>query len=68
MSSRKFRILVVEDEAAIRAGLVDVFVYHGYEVSCAEDGREGLAEALSGKYDLILLDLMLPGIDGFAIC
>jgi two-component system response regulator RegX3 len=62
------RILIVEDEAAIRAGLEDVFVYHGYAVDTAEDGREGLRKGLSGNYDLVLLDVMLPGVDGFTIC
>ena len=64
----KSRILIVEDEAAIRTGLVDVFVYHGYEVDYADHGEEGLSKALSGLFDLILLDVMLPGIDGFEIC
>jgi DNA-binding response OmpR family regulator len=66
--NRKTRILIVEDEPAIREGLLDVFVYHGYEVDCAGDGREGLQKSLSGKYDLILLDVMLPGVSGFEIC
>lgn len=68
MMNRKLRLLVVEDEAAIRNGLVDVFVYHGYEVDAVGEGGEGLERALSGRYDLILLDLMLPGVDGFEIC
>lgn len=66
--TQKPRILIVEDETAIRSGLVDVFVYHGYEVDYAEHGEEGLKKALSGLFDLILLDVMLPGIDGFEIC
>ena len=66
--AQKARILVVEDEAAIRSGLVDVFVYHGYEVKTAANGDDGLREALGGQFDLILLDVMLPGIDGFEIC
>ena len=65
---RKIRLLVIEDETAIRAGLVDVFVFHGYEVEAAADGKEGLDKALSGRFDLILLDIMLPGLDGFEIC
>lgn len=65
---RKIRILIVEDEPAIRTGLIDVFVFHGYEVDYAGDGHEGLEKALSGTYELILLDVMLPGIDGFEIC
>ena len=66
--TQKARILIVEDETAIRTGLVDIFVYHGYEVDFAEHGEEGLSKALSGLFDLILLDVMLPGIDGFEIC
>ncbi len=65
---RKIRILIVEDEAAIRTGLVDVFVFHGYEVDYADDGRQGLDKALRGTFDLILLDVMLPGMNGFEIC
>ena len=65
---RKIRLLIVEDEDAIRTGLVDVFVYHGYDVDFAADGPEGLDKALSGYFDLILLDVMLPGMDGFEIC
>jgi two-component system response regulator RegX3 len=68
MSEPKFRILVVEDEAAIRDGLADVLVYHGYDVDTVSDGREGLRKALSGQYGLLLLDVMLPGRDGFSIC
>jgi len=68
MEPGKPRILVVEDEAAIREGLTDVLVYHGYRVDAVADGREGLKKALSGQYDLLLLDVMLPGRDGFAIC
>ncbi|MDH3219784.1 MAG: response regulator transcription factor [Gammaproteobacteria bacterium] len=66
--TQKARILVVEDEAAIRSGLADVFVYHGYEVDTAADGNDGLRKALSGRFDLVLLDVMLPGVDGFEIC
>jgi two-component system response regulator RegX3 len=65
---RKIRILIVEDEEAIRTGLRDVLVFHGYELDCAADGNEGLDKALSGSFDLILLDIMLPGMDGFEIC
>jgi two-component system response regulator RegX3 len=68
MEPGKPRILVVEDEAAIREGLADVLVYHGYRVDAVAGGREGLKKALSGQYDLLLLDVMLPGRDGFAIC
>jgi len=65
---KKSRILVIEDEAAIREGLVDVLVFHRFDVDSAATGPEGLAKALTGKYDLVLLDIMLPGLDGYAIC
>jgi len=65
---RKIRILIIEDETAIRNGLVDVFVFHGYEVEAAAEGPQGLVQALHGTFDLILLDIMLPGMDGFEIC
>lgn len=64
----KIRILVVEDEPAIREGLLDVLVFHGYDVDWAADGDSGLKKSLSGRYELILLDVMLPGRDGFEIC
>jgi len=59
--NRQIRVLIVEDEEAIRAGLIDVLVFHGYETDSAATGPEGLQKAL-------LLDVMLPGMDGYAIC
>ena len=67
-ATEKQRILVVEDEAAIRNGLVDLLVFHGYAVDAAEDGNNGLRMARSGGYDLVVLDVMLPGMNGFDIC
>jgi two-component system response regulator RegX3 len=66
--TQKPRILIVEDEEAIRVGLVDVFIYHGYAVDSAAEGPAGLQKALSGTFDMILLDVMLPGMNGFDIC
>jgi two-component system response regulator RegX3 len=66
--NRQIRILVVEDEEAIRTGLIDVLVFHGYGVDDAATGTEGLEKALTGRFDLVLLDIMLPGIDGYEIC
>jgi two-component system response regulator RegX3 len=65
---RKPRLLIIEDEPAILTGLIDLFVYHGYDVDAAQDGRLGLEKALGESYDLIILDIMLPTLDGFAIC
>jgi two-component system response regulator RegX3 len=65
---RKPQLLIVEDEPAILTGLTDVFVYHGYEVTAAADGEQGLALAVTGRYDLVLLDIMLPKLDGFGVC
>lgn len=68
MKNKQKKILLVEDEEAIRTGLIDVFVYHGFEVQACDNGHDGLALATSGRFDLLLLDVMLPGIDGFKIC
>ncbi len=64
----KFSVLIVEDEEAIRNGLVDLLVFHGYEAAFAVDGTSGLAEALARDFDLVVLDVMLPGKDGFSVC
>ena len=68
MQKSKARILVVEDDTAILKGLQDVFVFNGYEPTGVEDGGEGLKKAMEEEYDLIILDVMLPTLDGFSIC
>lgn len=68
MKRPKARILVVEDDPALLRGLADVLVYNGYEVKGVEDGGQGLDAGLNRPYDLILLDVMLPTLDGFSIC
>ncbi len=64
----KLKLLIVEDEQAILQGLIDVFVYHGFDVDSAVDGISGLQKSLTGEYELILLDVMLPHMDGFSLC
>jgi two-component system response regulator MprA len=62
------RILVVEDEDRIRQFLQRGLAYEGYRVDAAPDGRTGLEMARDNPPDLVLLDIMLPGIDGFEVC
>ncbi|MCZ8514565.1 response regulator transcription factor [Paenibacillus filicis] len=62
------RILIIEDETSIAELQKDYFELNGFEVDVCHRGDEGLALALSEDYDLIVLDLMLPGMDGFDIC
>ncbi|WP_263260792.1 response regulator transcription factor [Pseudomonas sp. RIT-PI-S] len=62
------RILVVEDNRDILANLADYLGLKGYTVDCAQDGLTGLHLAATEHYDLIVLDVMLPGIDGFTLC
>jgi DNA-binding response OmpR family regulator len=64
----KASILVVEDDTAILQGLLDVLVFNGYQAVGVEDGGEGLEKALAERHDLIILDVMLPTLDGFTIC
>ena len=68
MKHPKARILVVEDDAALLQGLMDVLVFNGYEVHGIADGSEGLRAALENPCDLVLLDVMLPGLDGLSVC
>ncbi|HEX4954004.1 MAG TPA: response regulator transcription factor [Thermoanaerobaculia bacterium] len=67
-SPARSRILVVEDEEALAQGLVTNLELKGYEVELARDGNQALALATSRRYDLILLDVRLPGMDGFEVC
>ena len=61
-------ILIVEDEPNISDFVKGELEYEGYNVCIKEDGREGLEEALKNEYDLIILDVMLPSMNGFEIC
>jgi DNA-binding response OmpR family regulator len=62
------RILVVEDEPTIATSLRDDLELEGFAVEVAGDGTTALARILDGKFDLVLLDLMLPGLDGLSVC
>lgn len=62
------KILIIEDDAAIAAIERDYLEIENFEVEIASDGTAGIARGLSSEFDLILLDLMLPGMDGFTIC
>lgn len=62
------RILIIEDDESIADIERDYLTVHDFEVDIAENGSDGIAMGRAGNYDLILLDLMLPGIDGFSVC
>lgn len=62
------RILIIEDEVAIADLEKDYLELSDFKVDICNNGDEGLTTALSGEYDLVILDLMLPGIDGFEVC
>ncbi len=62
------KILIVEDEDAIAEIEKDYLELNGFEVTVCSDGTSGMAEALENDYDIFILDIMLPGVDGFEIC
>lgn len=62
------KILLIEDEAGLRLTLSDRLRSEGYEVETASDGERGFDKAVEGGFDLILLDVMLPGKNGFDVC
>lgn len=68
MKKARADILVVEDDPFILQGLLDVLVFNGYRAEGVEDGGQGLSRATSNHYDLIILDVMLPSLNGFEIC
>ncbi len=61
-------IMIIEDDVSILRGLKDNLSFESYEVMTSADGQEGLKLALEKKFDLLLLDIMLPGINGYDIC
>lgn len=62
------KILIIEDEVAIADLEKDYLELSDFKVDICNTGDEGLKTALAGDYDLIILDLMLPGMDGFEVC
>jgi DNA-binding response OmpR family regulator len=68
MAERSPRILLVDDERAIQTLLSYPLQKDGYEVTCASDGREALARFDEGQYDLVVLDVMMPRLDGLEVC
>jgi len=62
------KILIIEDEESILMALEDNLRLEGYEVACAEDGEQGFSMAREQEFDLIILDIMLPKMDGFEVC
>ena len=62
------RILIIEDNRDILANVLDYLQLKGFSVDCAQDGLSGLHLASTNRYDMIVLDIMLPGIDGYQIC
>jgi DNA-binding response OmpR family regulator len=66
--ARVVRILVVEDEASLRDGIVDLLTGDGHDVMAVGDGMAGVEAGLRDPFDLVLLDLMLPRLDGMEVC
>ncbi len=68
MMSEQQKILVIEDEGAVREGLVDNLSFEGYKVFHSDNGSDGVSVFEAEKPDLVILDLMMPGIDGLEVC
>ncbi|MFJ8189024.1 response regulator transcription factor [Streptomyces sp. NPDC096094] len=67
-ASRAFRLLIVEDEKRLAVSLAKGLTAEGYAVDVVHDGLEGLHRAGEGAYDLVILDIMLPGLNGYRVC
>ncbi|MGY8768276.1 MAG: response regulator transcription factor, partial [Pirellulales bacterium] len=61
-------VLIIEDDATLQRGLKDNFLKQGYQVQISNDGQSGLEAALANVPDLIILDIMLPNINGYEVC
>jgi DNA-binding response OmpR family regulator len=66
--ARALRVLVVEDEPSIQRGLCDVLTFRGYRSEAVDNGRRALDRLAGERFDLVLLDVMLPELDGFSVC
>ena len=64
----KRHIIIVEDDISILMGLKDNLIAEGYTVKTADNGKDGFILASENDFDLLLLDVMLPGMNGFEIC
>src|SRR5574340_705133 len=60
-------ILLVDDDAELGSLMAEFFAQHGFALTAEQDPRRGLARALEGSFDLVILDVMMPGLDGFEI-
>ena len=67
MQSRPISLLLIDDDAELCGMMKEFFAESGYKLDCAFNGRDGLAKALKSAYDLIVLDVMLPMVDGFTV-
>src|SRR5581483_2652837 len=68
MSTRRTAALLVEDDARLAALVAEYLGAHEVDVTVAGDGERGLAALRAGRFDVVLLDVMLPGVDGFEVC
>ena len=68
LNTSQTSVLVVEDEESIRQGLCDVLAFHGLQPEGVERGDDGLRRGLSNQHTMVILDVMLPGMNGFDVC
>src|SRR5438093_13514905 len=68
LQERMARVLVIDDDEQLGAALRRALAYEGYQVSLARDGSAGLRQAREEEPDLVVLDVLMPGLDGFEVC